>query len=649
MTVTETGGTQKSLPDALAAKITGDGQSRLPSSKAAFAVRNVAYNSDGSLGFSGVDSVGVPATFTRGTDTVAPDGFSRQAVTFTSTVAANSNVAIDLYSNNSLQYYTAIPGFTYEASVSIASSFTTNFLQMYAVNASGSIIGGTSGGAVGQNLSSGGEVDSYNRASVILKMPANTVGFFIRQIGSSTAAVNSGGSMGFSALQVARAADGQTEPSRYVEPRAALFNRVVSAVHNAALAATSPLLSPVLRLGYAAAGDCPAVLYKYTTSTVTPDGGSAIAALVGGTWIAAIPGKADVGIWGVVADSNGTPGSGTDNAPQLKKAIAWAQKGARTLFFTNTVAAKAVNAITGQTFYRFASPIDNIAGSISFEGEGSETAVSTLYFDHAGRGFDIGAAMPDVGSIRFECLGTWRNQPTPSSTANTAFTPANNDYDIFKPGKGDLTIRDVLMFNPTNGLYVTYGRVVVDGLRGQFLKVGTYIDTVYDTVSFVNFRSWPYWQQNDNVFDYTANNCKTTVWGRVDNPNLVNFFSIYNAYSIYLINTTGDANNPSNPMSRMRISIWMSMDVADGPFSQSFRLLRSRLRQRPHIAPVAPMLRALARCFSVLQPRTALSRHRASDPPNRVMPPSALKGLAAWFRSVVFRLMVMAWSIQRRP
>jgi hypothetical protein len=108
--------------------------------------------------------------------------------------------------------------------------------------------------------------------------------------------------------------------THYLSDLAAVAStRVASAAALSALPAT--VGGSAVRLGYATAGDAPALLYNLSGSACAVnsgagDGGSQIPASGGGCWLASFPGSADVREWGAA------PGAQSDSA--LNAAIAYA-------------------------------------------------------------------------------------------------------------------------------------------------------------------------------------------------------------------------------------------------------------------------------------------------------------------------------------
>ncbi len=87
-------------------------------------------------------------------------------------------------------------------------------------------------------------------------------------------------------------------------------------------------------------------------------------------------------------------------------------------------------------------------------------------------------------------------------------------------GPGDsVAIRDVLLVNPYQAVDLgTYSsnRHYIDGLYGQPLHRGIWVDQCYDVGRIRNVHFWPFWSQDKRVLDYSRSNAKAFVFGRSD-------------------------------------------------------------------------------------------------------------------------------------
>jgi Pectate lyase superfamily protein len=151
---------------------------------------------------------------------------------------------------------------------------------------------------------------------------------------------------------------------------------------------------------------------------------------------------------------------------------------------------------------------------------------TVFYFNHTGKGIvareNTGASF---GAVYISGLGSLRNQPTPAS----GWVPTTNDFDI--SGEScHMEINDFTMINPTKGidfLSTGYGRLTMNNIKGQPLKVGMQVRSSADTVKITNVHFWPFWQDNDFVHTYTKVNLDAILLYRCDNPFLANIFTIF--------------------------------------------------------------------------------------------------------------------------
>jgi hypothetical protein len=87
-------------------------------------------------------------------------------------------------------------------------------------------------------------------------------------------------------------------------------------------------------------------------------------------------------------------------------------------------------------------------------------------------------------------------------------------------GPGDsVAIRNVLLANPYQaidlGTYLS-GRHNIDGLYGQPLYRGIWVDQCYDVGRIRNVHFWPFWSQDKRIIDYSRTNAKAFIFGRSD-------------------------------------------------------------------------------------------------------------------------------------
>lgn len=270
--------------------------------------------------------------------------------------------------------------------------------------------------------------------------------------------------------------------------------------------------------------------------------------------------------FGAVGDSNGTTGNGTDDTAAFQAAIDYikASGGGYALYVPEGT-------------YRLTSRL-LIDAAIRMVGEGCSPYVTTpgtrgngswLYFDHTGKGLQVDGTAA-LSGIQFEKLGTFRNQPTPGS----GWTPTAHDYDIYADN-ADVTLDDIVLLNPTKGVKVAntnYGRLTIKRLRGQPLQIGIDIDECYDLPQINNVHFWPYWKDDTNVHTYTLANLDAIYLRRVDNPQLVNIFTIFARSGIRVtksaVGSVSKLHVSNADFDRGKYGIWVdsTVVVADGQF-----------------------------------------------------------------------------------
>ncbi len=225
--------------------------------------------------------------------------------------------------------------------------------------------------------------------------------------------------------------------------------------------------------------------------------------------------------FGAVGDSNGTTGNGADDTVAFQSAINYikASGGGYSLYVpegTYRLTLRLLIDSAVRVVGEGCSPYVTLPGT---RGNGS-----WLYFDHTGKGLQVDGTAALAG-VAFEHFGTFRNQPTPAP----GWAPTAHDYDIYVDN-ADTTIDEVVLLNPTKGFKLTntnYGRLTIKRLRGQPLQIGIDIDECYDLPQISNVHFWPYWKDDANVHAYTLANLSAFYLQRVDNPQLVNIFTIY--------------------------------------------------------------------------------------------------------------------------
>jgi len=169
----------------------------------------------------------------------------------------------------------------------------------------------------------------------------------------------------------------------------------------------------------------------------------------------------------------------------------------------------------------------------------------------------------DVGSVLLTTFGHNQSNAGPFLTMNADSAvdgliihyplqigwPAPVPYGPTIRQAGDSpTIRNLFVSNPWWMLdlgTITGGRHVVDGVWGQPLKLGLYIDNCFDVGRVTNVHFWPFWNISEAFWSgWTAQHATAFLLGRSDWQMFDKVFSF--AYAIgwhFVGGTTGDGGN----------------------------------------------------------------------------------------------------------
>lgn len=176
-----------------------------------------------------------------------------------------------------------------------------------------------------------------------------------------------------------------------------------------------------------------------------------------------------------------------------------------------------------------AGRLDLVAAGAQITNGGNTAAVDPqsigpgfwFHLAHTGQGFKF---QPAAGITpqnfnngnRVWGVGTYRDQPIPSGTANTAYTPCDCDYDwAFYNTEADL---DLVTLNSSRHIYGSKAdRIHIRNAKGQPLITGIFIEAAYDTPTIDDVHYWSFWSNNRNVLTYMNNNATGIRLGRADN------------------------------------------------------------------------------------------------------------------------------------
>ena len=294
--------------------------------------------------------------------------------------------------------------------------------------------------------------------------------------------------------------------------------------NNAALAQMPVALGRVRRDGFAAAGDGGAADYTLSAApclivnangTPIGDGGSQVVLNAGGcAVIDTSTSKVTPLTFGAVANSTGVTGVGNDDTVALQ---AWLTYGA------NYHAQLSLPGLGGNRVYRSTAPL-RVLNSVTIEGDYCTPTYqvtsfvagsgSIIFFDHPGRGLSFLGGENVINNV---C--TFRAQPDPTLAANATFTPGTFDFDIYT--EADIDIRNVVLIDPTNGVYARFGRFWIENLKGHPLTEGIKTYALLDTAKWHDIHFWPYSAGNAaNVFAWQYANLVAFDLARMDNAQL---------------------------------------------------------------------------------------------------------------------------------
>ena len=160
---------------------------------------------------------------------------------------------------------------------------------------------------------------------------------------------------------------------------------------------------------------------------------------------------------------------------------------------------------------------------------GNTTAVS---FQQNNKAFGVrGAGIRDLAFY-------YKGQSTSGPPLNI-----NAAIDVYAD---DVHIENVFLYNPTIGVWCTnVGRLKIDGLYGNPMKIGLHIDSSYDVDHISRIHFWPYWADS---------NLTTLQYGtaldlfRCDNPIFSDIFALGYNHGMYI------GQSPSGTTSKLKLS-----------------------------------------------------------------------------------------------
>jgi len=94
------------------------------------------------------------------------------------------------------------------------------------------------------------------------------------------------------------------------------------------------------------------------------------------------------------------------------------------------------------------------------------------------------------------------------------------------------------LLNPTTAFYLRQSPCSFNHIRAQPMNGFVDVDETYDVCRWNDIHLWPYWSLSDYVRLYTQTHLIVFLFGRCDNPQLSNIFSIRQYQGIRIVNTS---------------------------------------------------------------------------------------------------------------
>ena len=246
-------------------------------------------------------------------------------------------------------------------------------------------------------------------------------------------------------------------------------NRLSHVANNTALAAWANTAFPVERDGFATAGDGGRARYTWSSTACTAaDGGSQITATAGGCWNIAKNELLNDQMFG--ADC-----TNTNDSTAAVQAMWTAAANLQMTIKHRACVAKLTSPITVAGFVNSEGMRPQLVKSNAGSGTANTIGNGAWYhLAHTGKGFIFTPAKGNTYPYleygqNVRGFGTYRDQPTPSSTAGTAFTPCACDFDLTFSFAGANV--DVPTLNPTKAIYLDNGgKTNIEHFEGSHYK-----------------------------------------------------------------------------------------------------------------------------------------------------------------------------------
>lgn len=288
-----------------------------------------------------------------------------------------------------------------------------------------------------------------------------------------------------------------------------------------------------------------------STSTDTDNNGSVykVTSVLTGRWKRPVDRGLTLFDFGALGTGTGATGVGADDTVAIQAALDWAQLKHNTLNVPPLAAGFAFRTTAPIVWLKGATVLG--AGLEAFSGTLNTTSInprgagSWLYCDHAGIGIFFNAITGTYGSRRgatLDGVGIIRNQPTP--TVGGTFIPAANDFDISCRDFDDITLKNLMLLNPTKAIK-NFGcqRMLTENVSGQPLQIGFEMDAVFDVCRLNGTHWWPFWTNIDSVEIYTSLNLAQYQIGRADNCLIDGGFGIFSRRMVNIVSSVYGACN----------------------------------------------------------------------------------------------------------
>ncbi|MGK2908564.1 MAG: hypothetical protein ACSLE1_01970 [Sphingobium sp.] len=175
---------------------------------------------------------------------------------------------------------------------------------------------------------------------------------------------------------------------------------------------------------------------------------------------------------------------------------------------------------------------------------GSRGQGAWFHIAHDGVGFACAGNGVFGSNMKFEGVGTFRDQPVPAP----GWEPNDHDFD-FTIDNCDIELNDVMLLNATRGVRQISGpagRLYARKLRGSPFLIGIQIDDSYDGLLMDGVRWWPFWSNDLHTRAYTMANRVGMHLRHCDNPQISWYFNIFSKTGVLIGSHPNGVVNSAN-------------------------------------------------------------------------------------------------------